>query len=247
MTTTICFTAIQSLLALAIFLQHLENLKLANLPRYSEGFFRPQIYTKVTCLGLLAAALLPPLLLFAPVTPLMALTHAVLFGSIFMVALSFGGNFNGGADQMTMQISIALLIALFVGSLKPDLTELAQRFALLYITVQLCLSYFVSGVTKVINADWRSGKALQEILRSQNYDVATFAKSSIGGSQALSRISSWFVILLELIFPVVLIKPQLAFALAPIMLLFHLGNFMVLGLNRFVFIWLAAYPSIFLG
>jgi hypothetical protein len=57
--------------------------------------------------------------------------------------------------------------------------------------------------------------------------------------------ASWLVIVFECAFPLVLwVRPQGAALLLACGLAFHLCNALVLGLNRFLWAWLAGYPAL---
>jgi len=55
---------------------------------------------------------------------------------------------------------------------------------------------------------------------------------------------SWAVILFELIFPFSLITQTTLIIGLIVAITFHFANACLFGLNRFFWIWLAAYPSI---
>jgi hypothetical protein len=133
---------------------------------------------------------------------------------------------NGGSDTMTMQI----LLAAFVASLFPHSARM-QYAAAAYVAIQLVLSYFVAGVAKLKQHEWRKGRALPQFLGRT-------------GSPWLVR--SWLVMLFECLFPVCLLSPTLTLAFLAFGSLFHLANFYYFGLNRFIFVWLAAYPALLL-
>ena len=50
---------------------------------------------------------------------------------------------------------------------------------------------------------------------------------------------------LELLLPLTLLSPGLLLAALLLAAGFHLSNAMFLGLNRFVWVWIATYPSLF--
>ena len=55
----------------------------------------------------------------------------------------------------------------------------------------------------------------------------------------------WAVIVFELLFPLALVAPNsLMFSLFAIGAIFHLGNALVMGLNTFLWTFLAAYPAV---
>jgi hypothetical protein len=60
----------------------------------------------------------------------------------------------------------------------------------------------------------------------------------------LILVLSWLVIVWECALPVVWVKPTWAPVYLLIGAFFHLGNFLIFGLNRFFFAWIAAYPAL---
>lgn len=134
------------------------------------------------------------------------------------------GTFNGASDIFTFHILLAWLVSL----IWPQWTAAAT----LYIAVQLILSYFVAGLSKIQNIDWRNGRALSFFLRQAGRDISHWS----------SLIGSWLIIGFELLFPLSVFAPM-PFVVAGA--IFHLCVTYVFGLNRFFFVWLAAYPALF--
>ena len=163
----------------------------------------------------------------------------LLLISTFLILLRWRGTFNGGSDYMTLIILTGITVASFFKSTYP-----IQLGCLWYIGLQACLSYFISGVVKIKGSNWRSGKALKAFLKSSNYDQSTFI-DQLFNNKALVFTASWAVILLECLFPIALLDPLLCLAFISIAFIFHIGNFYVFGLNRFVFAWLASYPALY--
>lgn len=156
--------------------------------------------------------------------------------SQLVVSARFGGTFNGGSDGM----SLVVLLGLFVASLP---FEAAARVGLAYIAAQSLLSYFIAGVVKIREADWRSGRALSAFLRARRYGIPPHFSRWLGQPR-LALSASWAVMLFECAFPLGLLRPELMGALIAIAFLFHLGNWIVFGLNRFVLAWAATYPAL---
>lgn len=149
----------------------------------------------------------------------------------------FQGPYNGGSDAM----SVLVLLCLFAARVAP--TDLWRELALGYLAFQLTFSYFQSGYIKVINADWRSGRALTDVFAITAYPVSQYARRWAQWPRLMLAMS-WGVILFELLFPLALLN-QLALVIAlAIAMLFHLANACLFGLNRFFWIWPAAYPVI---
>jgi hypothetical protein len=149
----------------------------------------------------------------------------------------FGGPYNGGADRMGLLILMALALAHFA----PDETWRAVAFG--YLAAQVVLSYFVSGWVKVVNRNWRNGRALRDVFAFSAYPVSEDLRR-LADRPGLLTGASWAVMGFELAFPLSLLAtPALWLALA-IGAAFHLANACLFGLNRFFWIWLTAYPSL---
>jgi hypothetical protein len=149
----------------------------------------------------------------------------------------FQGPYNGGSDCM----SILVLLCLFLSHIAP--TPFWQQIALGYLAFQLTFSYFQSGYIKIINADWRSGQALTDVLAITVYPVSEHARKWAQSPQ-LMLVMSWSVIVFELLFPLSLLNHYALIVALAIAAMFHLANACLFGLNRFFWIWPAAYPII---
>jgi len=161
--------------------------------------------------------------------------------ALFIIALlllvRFQGPYNGGADRM----SLLVLCCLCLVQILPD--RHWQEVAFGYLALQLVLSYFIAGWVKVINPEWRNGQALSDVFGFSVYPVSESLRR-LSSSHHLLVVFSWLVILFELLFPLSLLFQQsliLALACAAI---FHFSNACFFGLNRFLWIWIAAFPSI---
>ena len=151
--------------------------------------------------------------------------------------LRFQGAYNGGADKMALLCVTCLLCAHWAPS-----QQLAD-VALAYLAVQVVLSYFVSGWVKLRNPSWRAGRALADVFAISAYPVSQDLRG-LAARQKLLVIGSWVVILFEVMFPIALLHPvALVFALG-LAAVFHLANAMLFGLNRFLWIWLSAFPAV---
>lgn len=208
----------QILLALACLQQSAEHLTLD--PRHRPLF-------------LLRAGLCLVLL-----TDLPALWPLIGLAVINLVMLHrFQGPYNGGSDRMTVLVLWGLLAAHLV----PDGSW--QEVCLGYIALQLTLSYFMSGRVKLLNPDWRNGQALSDVFAFSAYPVSTSLRR-LSDRKPLMVAASWLVIGFEVAFPLALLHPTLLTLALGIAALFHLANACLFGLNRFLWIWLSAYPSV---
>lgn len=174
-----------------------------------------------------------------PLVPMLLLLTSLL------VCVRFRGTYNGGSDAMTVVVVLGLLIA----RLGPDVASgetstVWQRAGLGYIAAQLVLSYFLAGLAKLRESSWRNGTALPRLLSLQAYAVPASARRALSGASA-SFCASWLVLLFECAFPAALFVGPVGCALLMACgTMFHLFNALALGLNRFLWAWLAAYPAL---
>lgn len=184
-------------------------------------------------LGLIRACL--AILLMLGLQPL--LVESALLVTALLFVTRYQGPYNGGSDTMTLLV----LLCLWLSHLAP--TRYWQEMALGYLALQLMLSYFQSGWVKVINAQWRSGVALQQVFALSAYPVNERVRLWAQRPQVL-WVMSWGIIIFELIFPLALLNQTILIIALVIAALFHLVNACLFGLNRFFWIWPAAYPVI---
>lgn len=149
----------------------------------------------------------------------------------------FQGPYNGGADRMSLLILCFLVLA----QVAP--TAYWREVAFGYLALQLILSYFISGWVKIINPDWRSGLALSDVFQFSAYPVSESLRKWSQFPRLLFSMS-WAVIILELLFPFALLSSTSLTIALILTAAFHLSNAILFGLNRFFWIWIAAYPSL---
>lgn len=114
--------------------------------------------------------------------------------------------------------------------------------ALLFVSAQLTLAYTVAGVAKIISPLWWNGSGLAGVLGTRNYGTVTLARV-YGRHKALAVASSIAVIAFETTFVLAwLLPPQAVAAYLSIGVVFHIGVAVMMGLNTFLFAFLAAYP-----
>jgi len=167
-------------------------------------------------------------------------TSITLYALFFIALLQlkrFQGPYNGGSDRM----SLLILSCLCLAHLAP--TAYWQEMAIGYLALQLVLSYFISGWVKIVNPEWRSGRALCDVFQFSAYPVSENLRTWHQSPKLLFAVS-WWVMLFELLFPLALISKETLIAALAITGSFHFSNACFLGLNRFFWIWIACYPSI---
>jgi hypothetical protein len=149
----------------------------------------------------------------------------------------FDGPYNGGADRMSL-----LLLFCVAGAHLAPVTLLAEA-SLAYLAAQLVICYFMAGWVKLVNPDWRSGQALVDVFAFSAYPVSAQLRA-LSRRPRLMCAAARAIVGFELIFPLALLdRPALGVACALAAIL-HTANACLFGLNRFLWIWLAAWPSL---
>lgn len=93
---------------------------------------------------------------------------SILLLSFHSLALlhCFQGPYNGGSDRMGLLILYCICLAHWLPA------GLLPEVAFGYLAVQVVLSYFMSGKVKIVNPDWRSGRALADVFAFSAYPVS---------------------------------------------------------------------------
>lgn len=149
----------------------------------------------------------------------------------------YQGPYNGGSDRMGLLILYCLCLSRWLPA------GVLAEAAFGYLGVQVILSYFISGQVKIVNPEWRSGRALQDVFSFSAYPVAESLRALCKRPRGLC-FASWVVMLFEVLFPLSFVNSALLIAALGLAAVFHVANACLFGLNRFVWFWIAAYPSI---
>jgi hypothetical protein len=149
----------------------------------------------------------------------------------------FQGPYNGGSDRL----GLLMLCCLCLTHLAP--TQAWQDIAFGYLALQTLLSYVISGWVKLVNPEWRSGRALRDVFEFSAYPVSDGLRQW-SASPRLLLCMSWAVMGFELLLPLLLLSRTTLYVALVIAACFHLANACLFGLNRFFWTWLAAYPSL---
>jgi hypothetical protein len=143
-----------------------------------------------------------------------------------------------GSDQM----SLITFVAVAIHRLFPGDVHIAQA-SLWFIAIQGCLSYTVAGIAKVTSPVWRSGEAVRRIFGTRTYGSIRSA-ALVSDRDGLCLALSWMVMLFECSFPLALVSGETGFMVfAVIGILFHISNAVIMGLNTFVWAFVATYPA----
>lgn len=114
---------------------------------------------------------------------------------------------------------------------------------LLYIAAVSGLAYVTAGVTKLMTPAWRSGEALAWVVNLQSFGSSAAAHVLIPRTRTRVTLS-WLVMLAETMAPLAVLLPArliiVALALGAV---FHVSLALLMGLNTFVWSFLATYPA----
>lgn len=163
---------------------------------------------------------------------------ALLFGSKKLIEYRnpYGGD---GADQMSDVISGYRVLTAAV----PDKAAADDLF-LRAVNAQLALSYVASGLAKLVSSTWRSGEAVELVLKTKLYGSSPIA-AYIRSHPVLGRAVTWATIIWETGYPLVYVlraghaKTALVFVK-----LFHLGIAVTMGLPRFFWAFSSSHAAV---
>lgn len=206
----------EALLAFALAQQSLEHLA-------SHSRERWLFATRLLLAALLALGASP------------VVTEGALLITGLLALRRFDGPYNGGSDRMTL----LLLSCLFVSHLVPE--PRWREGVVGYAAVQVMLSYAMAGWVKLSERSWRNGEALRDMFRYSVYPVSEQVRGWAGHSRVMRALSSG-IVLFESLFPLALLGAGTLRAALVAAAVFHVGNALALGLNRFLWVWVAAYP-----
>jgi hypothetical protein len=144
---------------------------------------------------------------------------------------------NDGSDDMVVVVLVASALAMLGSS------AFVREAWAVFLTGQLLLAYFVSGISKAQSDIWWRGDATTAVLRTRIFGHRRYAR-------LLSRHPTGAVLLTRLTFIFEVLVPAALFAPRPIFLwalavalVFHLGCALAMGLNTFVWAFAACYPA----
>lgn len=146
-----------------------------------------------------------------------------------------------GADHMGQVVATgAALTALGVQWHDPALSLAGA----LLVAGQLTISYFLAGAAKLVSFEWRSGRALVGVMGTGAYGHP-FAARVATAATWVPIAFCWGVIAIETIFPAFLFAPRpVLLGVLAAFALFHGATALFMGLNTFVWAFVAAYPSV---
>jgi hypothetical protein len=182
------------------------------------------------------------LLALAVVFPIGSAAFSVVMGLLVVNVLAFNWRRMYGDDGSDQMNSILLLtLWLCVG---PHSTALVLKLGLGFIALQACLSYATAGIAKLLSAQWRGGEAIFRIFNTAAYGIGPVARF-LGRHPGFGRLLCWSVIVIECLFPLCLFLPEpWNWTFLVWGALFHLQCAVIMGLNSFLWAFLATYPAL---
>jgi hypothetical protein len=159
--------------------------------------------------------------------------------ALLVVSLSVRSPFGlNGADQLDTIIYGGLALVML------HRNPTTERWYIWFLAAQCCLAYGVAGVAKARSPVWRDGTGLQRILGVRSYVGAGTARFAEQHARIILLLS-WATIGWECSFWTVLLLPQrLALLVLAGGIAFHVIIGFVMGLNDFIWAFLALYPAI---
>jgi hypothetical protein len=143
-----------------------------------------------------------------------------------------------GSDQMMLVVLVACLL----GRIGADVVS--ARAAVSFLAAELALAYAAAGFAKATSSQWRSGVAFSVIAQTRMYGQPLVARL-VREHRFIGRAAAWTVVAWESLCFVTLAAPRpVVIAMLALGLGFHVGCAVVMGLNRFVWAFVASYPAL---
>lgn len=151
---------------------------------------------------------------------------------------------SGGAEGLLFWLQLMVLWIHTTGH---------QTSALVFVSILILSSYAIAGLRKLAKADWRNGQALRGYLQKSWYRIPPCIRVRSDGSHApspssngsLLKIISLAIILTQVALPLFLFLPNGFWIFLVLALVFHIANFWIFSLNRFVWAWVAGFPAVY--
>jgi hypothetical protein len=204
--------------------------------KYLDWLFNETRFKKILYLKLAASCALFVLAVLNVISPL-------LLCFIFLCHASVAIRSSYGLDG-AYQMYFITLLALSIGSLSSVGSRISE-LCLWFIACELMLSYFIAGFAKLISPIWTKSYALSMIFSTRSYGHYNMHQWIIKNN-IMAVFLCWGVLIFETFFVIILFLPMpYAIFFCVIGCCFHLFNALFMGLNDFLFSFLAAYPALF--
>jgi hypothetical protein len=156
----------------------------------------------------------------------------LVIGYLLAVRHPFGRD---GADEMLSLLLVALGVAFLVPS------QTVKLLAVLFVCIQLTLSYLVAGVAKARSSVWMRTGALGGILSTEIYGRGRGLGRWLRRHPRADVACSVGVVAMEIGYPLVFVVPNiLAVTYLGITFAFHFGAAVFMGLTTFLLVFSGA-------
>jgi hypothetical protein len=187
----------------------------------------------VVVIAVLDAVVAGTLLLWPSVLFLIALAAAIQ-----MILMKRHHLTVDGSDQMLLMVLLVCLLGR-IGN-----EAVTNRAAVSFLAAELTLAYLVAGFSKAASGYWRSGDAITMIVQTRMYGQPKAARA-VADHPSIGCVAAYAVICWESVFLLCVTAPPVVVILLLAMGVgFHLGCAIVMGLNRFLWAFVASYPSL---
>lgn len=154
-----------------------------------------------------------------------------------LICIRFRGTFNGGSDFMTVVVLTGLCISLADPTL--------GRAGLIYISVHVIYSYYKAGLVKIKNTEWIKGDALYWFFANSPIHFTQQIAHFLKDRKFIFQFISVLVIFFEMGSLLLIFFPKGILPYMCVAIVFHFSVYITFGLNRFFWVWLAAWPATF--
>lgn len=203
--------------------------KLANF-LLSEKTFKTSIFLRIVGSA--------TLLLFSVINIVSPFLILCLFALTLLLALRSPYGLDGA-----YQMNLVTLLALSISSIAGVNSEVSV-VCMIFICSELILSYFIAGFFKLISPIWRKSYALPVIFSTRTYGNA-FIYEFVRNHSLITSVLTWSVFIFEMSFFCIFFASPLYVPLICILgIIFHLFNSIFMGLNSFLFGFVATYPAL---
>jgi hypothetical protein len=142
-----------------------------------------------------------------------------------------------GSDQMMFVV----LLTCFFGSLGGG--AWTARAAVAFLAAELTLSYLVAGLYKAASKYWQSGGAFVMLVQTRMYGLPLAART-VRRCPAVGTAADYAVLSWESLFFLALVSPPpVVVVILAVGISFHVGCGVIMGLNRFLWAFVASYPA----
>ncbi len=140
-------------------------------------------------------------------------------------------------------MSLIIFVSLFLGSLFP-VDSVVREACVWFIALQAGLSYLVAGVSKIPSPVWRNGTGLVGIFSTSIYGNQ-FIFKLLSRHPTLAAVGSWGIIVFECSFILAFfLDVRYTLVVLGMGVFFHILNAVFMGLNGFLFAFVATYPAV---